>query len=93
MTVDNNGPAAAAPFKAAKYQNLKNFIAEQEAYEAANQAAAPLTKKQRKALAALNAVSLSAPPPVGETDYISLLMREFPLQNFFLWGGTVSPNI
>lgn len=59
------------------YQEVKAWVAEQEAFEVANQTPAPLTDVQRMFLE-----DFCARPPlpdIGQMDYVSLLRREYPL--------------
>ncbi|KUI62151.1 hypothetical protein VP1G_09297 [Cytospora mali] len=58
------------------YAEVRAWIAQQEAYQAATRKPARLTNAQRKALEALRVPLTTSPPPeIGDVDYISLLNR------------------
>lgn len=65
------------------YQDLKDWIARQEAYEASTGKPAPLTPAQSRAIAELSRAA-QAPTPdmvnvsVGDEDYVSILNCELP---------------
>ncbi|KAJ0109252.1 rrna-processing protein efg1 [Diaporthe amygdali] len=70
MTLPNgNDP----PFPNPLYQEVKAWVAEQEAYELTNQAPAHLTDAQRVFLDSFRAKSPL--PEIGQVDYVSLLCR------------------
>jgi hypothetical protein len=80
--------AAVEPNRKVTYQELKDWIAKQEAYEASTGKPPPLTPAQSKAIAELsraaqapssNMVDIS----VGDEDYMSVLNCKSPLP-FFL---------
>lgn len=77
-TPEDHGPS----FPAAVYQKVKDWVAEQEAFEKENKASAPLTDVQRAFLD-----SFCSPPQLLDTekDYVSVLNRQYPLA-FFMKG-------
>lgn len=66
-----------AAFPNALYQEVKAWIAEQEAFEVANRAPAPLTDVQRMFLEGFRPQPPA--PDTGNMDYVSLLCRPCPL--------------
>ncbi|KAI3400926.1 hypothetical protein diail_1133 [Diaporthe ilicicola] len=70
MTLPNGKDPA---FPNALYQEIKAWASEQEAFELANQAPAPLTDIQRGFLESFRA--RSPLPEIGQVDYVSLLCR------------------
>lgn len=72
MTADNDNLVAVPT---AIFQEVKAWIAHQEAYEAQNNKPALLTKAQRKALEILRLPSPTpAPPELGNDNYVGALM-------------------
>lgn len=64
----------AASVEAKTYQEVKAWIAKQEAYEAEHKQPAPLTNAQRKALEALRVpATASTPPALDDVNYVGKL--------------------
>lgn len=64
-------------FPDAVYQKVKDWIAQQEAFEKENKAAAPLTDVQRAFLDGFRA--WPPLPDIGQMNFVGLLCRQYPL--------------